>query len=204
MTSPPLREGIAEDLVSALKVSFKDIIDFSFVMVITFHANANTTTTNTSDMISTQAGFSADGAGGSGLPAEGTCALSRALTQRISQKIVLDSSRERERKPLSTCRGPNLSTPTSMTTSTWRDFPAPNVGAVTREVGTVWLVYPTILLELAKGETDDLGYATKRLVLIFCTLFLPDPNLAWGRGKMGEMGERGEEDWDLLGNSSHP
>ena len=38
--------------------------------------------------ISTQAGFSAEGAGGSGLPAEGTCALSRALTQRISQKIV--------------------------------------------------------------------------------------------------------------------
>ena len=88
MTSPPLREGVAEELVSALKVSFKDIIDFSFMMVITFHANANTTTTNTSDMISTQAGFSADGAGGSGLPAEGTCALSRALTQRISQKIV--------------------------------------------------------------------------------------------------------------------
>ena len=54
-----------------------------------------------------------------------------------------------------------------MTTFTWRDFPAPNVGAVTREVGTVWLVYPTILPELAKGETDDLGYATKRLVLIF-------------------------------------
>ena len=65
---------------------------------------------------STRAGFSADGAGESGLPAEGTCALSRALTRRISQKIVLDSSRERERKPLSTCRGLNLSTPTSMTT----------------------------------------------------------------------------------------
>ena len=66
-----------------------------------------------------------------------------------------------------------------MTTFTWRDFPAPNVGAVTREVGTVWLVYPTTLPELAKGETDDLGYATKRR-------------------------ERGEEGWDLLGNSSHP
>ena len=39
-------------------------------------------------VISTQAGFSADGAGGSGLPAEGTWALSRALTQRTSQKIV--------------------------------------------------------------------------------------------------------------------
>ena len=37
---------------------------------------------------STQAGFSADGAGGSGLLAEGTWALSRALTQRTSQKIV--------------------------------------------------------------------------------------------------------------------
>ena len=31
--------------------SVKDIIDFSFVMVITFHANANTTTTNTSHMM---------------------------------------------------------------------------------------------------------------------------------------------------------
>ena len=51
MTSPPLREGVAEELVGALKVSFKDIIDFSFVMVITFHANANTTTTNTSHMM---------------------------------------------------------------------------------------------------------------------------------------------------------
>ena len=73
-----------------------------------------------------------------------------------------------------------------------------------REVGSVWFVYSTTLLEPAKGETDDLGYATKRLVLIFYTLFLPDPYLAWGRGKMGEMGERGEEGWDLLGNSSHP
>ena len=134
------------------------------------------------ERISTRAGFSADGARGSGLPAEGTCALSRALTQRISQKIVLISSRERERKPLSTCRGPNLSTPTSTTTCTWRDFPVPSVGAVTREVGTVWLVYPTILPELVKGETDDLGDATKRLVLVVCTLFLPDPNLALGRG----------------------
>ena len=51
MTSPPLREGVAEELVSALKVSFKDIIDFSFMMVITFHANFNTTTTITSHMM---------------------------------------------------------------------------------------------------------------------------------------------------------
>ena len=91
-----------------------------------------------------------------------------------------------------------------MTTFTWRDFPAPNVGAVTREVGTVWLVYPTILPELVKGETDDLGDATKRLVLIFYTLFLPNPILLEGRGKMGEMGERVEEGWGLLGNPSHP
>ena len=91
-----------------------------------------------------------------------------------------------------------------MTTCTWRDFPVPSVGAVTREVGTVWLVYPTILPELVKGETDDLGYATKRLVLIFYTLFLPNPILLEGRGKMGETGEQGEEVWDLLGNQSHP
>ena len=51
MTSPPLREGVAEELVGALKVSFKNIIDFSFVMVITFHANINTTTTITSHMM---------------------------------------------------------------------------------------------------------------------------------------------------------
>ena len=58
----------------------------------------------------------------------------------------------------------------------------------------MWLVYPTILPELVKGETDDLGDATKRLVLIFYTLF----------SKMGETGEQGEEVWDLLGNQSHP
>ena len=80
-----------------------------------------------------------------------------------------------------------------MTTFTWRDFPAPNVGAVTREVGTVWLVYPTILPELAKGETDDLGYATKRLVPIFCTLFLPDPNLAWGGARWEKRENRGKK-----------
>ena len=40
-----------------------------------------------------------------------------------------------------------------------------------REVGSVWFVYSTTLLEPAKGETDDLGYVTKRLALIFYTLF---------------------------------
>ena len=65
-------------------------------------------------------------------------------------------------------------------------------------------VYSTTLPEPGKGETGDLGYVTKRLVLIFYTLFLPDPYLAWGRGKMGEMGERVEEGWGLLGNPSHP
>ena len=72
-----------------------------------------------------------------------------------------------------------------------------------REVGSVLFVYSTTLPEPGKGETGDLGYVTKRLVLIFYTLFLPDPYLAWGRGKMGN-GERVEEDWGLLGNPSHP
>ena len=40
-----------------------------------------------------------------------------------------------------------------------------------REVGSVWFVYSTTLPEPGKGETDDLGYVTKRLVLIFYTLF---------------------------------
>ena len=68
----------------------------------------------------------------------------------------------------------------------------------------MWLVYPTILPELAKGETDDLGYATKRLVLIFCTLFLPDPNLAWGGARWEKRENRGKKVWNLLGNSGHP
>ena len=37
----------------------------------------------------------------------------------------------------------------------------------------VWLVYPTILPELVKRGTDDLGNATIRLVPAFYKLFLP-------------------------------
>ena len=73
VTSPPLREGVAEELVSALKVSFEDTIDFSLMMVITFYVlkvrsilsdhenglNVNTTTTITSLIM----GFLQDGEG---------------------------------------------------------------------------------------------------------------------------------------------
>ena len=51
-------------------------------------------------------------------------------------------------------------------------------------MGTVWLVYPTILPELVKGETDDLGNATIRLVPAFFTLFLPTQILL-GAGQDG-------------------
>ena len=71
-----------------------------------------------------------------------------------------------------------------------------------QEVGPVWFVYSTTLLEPAKGETDDLGVRHQAS----CPDLLhtvPDPYLAWGRGKMGN-GERVEEDWGLLGNPSHP
>ena len=60
-----------------------------------------------------------------------------------------------------------------------------------REVGSVWFVYSTTLLESAKGETDDLGYVTKRLVLVFYTLSLPIPCLGAGQdGKWRTGGRR--------------
>ena len=65
-----------------------------------------------------------------------------------------------------------------------------------REVGPVWFVYSTTLLESAKGETDDLGYVTKRLVPNLLHA-VPDPYLAWGRGRMGN-GERVEGGRGLL------
>ena len=77
--------------------------------------------------------------------------------------------------------------------STWRDFPAPSVGAVMREVGPVWFVYSTTLLEPAKGETDDLGYVTKRLALIFYTLF--PTHILLGGGARWEM----ENGWKKIG-----
>ena len=60
-----------------------------------------------------------------------------------------------------------------------------------REVGSVWFVYSTTLPEPAKGETDDLGYVTKRLVLVFYTLF-PTHTLLGGEqdGKWRTGGRR--------------
>ena len=59
-----------------------------------------------------------------------------------------------------------------------------------REVDPVWLVYPTILPELVKRETDDLGNATIRLVPAFYTLFLPTQILL-GAGQDGKNGRAG-------------
>ena len=63
-----------------------------------------------------------------------------------------------------------------------------------REVGSVWFVYSTTLPEPAKGETDDLGYVTKRLVLIFYTLF-PTHILLGG----GARWEKWENGWKKIG-----
>ena len=71
-----------------------------------------------------------------------------------------------------------------------------------REVGSVRFVYSTTLPEPRKGETDDLGYVTKRFVLVFYTLF-PTHTLLGG-GARWENGERVKEDRGLLGNPSHP
>ena len=62
-----------------------------------------------------------------------------------------------------------------------------------REVGPVWFVYSTTLPEPAKGETDDLGYVTKRLVLIFYTLF--PTHILLGGGASWEM----ENGWKKIG-----
>ena len=56
----------------------------------------------------------------------------------------------------------------------------------------VWLVYPTILPELVKRGTDDLGNATIRLVPAFYTLFLPTQILL-GAGQDGKNGRAGGE-----------
>ena len=39
---------------------------------------------------------------------------------------------------------------------------------------------------------------------IFCTLFLPDPNLAWGGARWEKRENRGRKVRDLLGNLGHP
>ena len=56
----------------------------------------------------------------------------------------------------------------------------------------MWLVYPTILPELVKRGTDDLGSATIRLVPAFYTLFLPTQILL-GAGQEGKNGRAGGE-----------
>ena len=55
----------------------------------------------------------------------------------------------------------------------------------------VWLVYPTILPELVKKGTDDLGSATIRLVPAFFTLFLPTQILLGAGQDDGRAGGEG-------------
>ena len=102
------------------------------------------------------------------VPVEGTCALDRAPTQKNFTKNNFSIHHGSGRGSLSLLAAVLIFRPLPQRPlSTWRDFPAPSVGAVMREVGPVWFVYSTTLLEPAKGETDDLGYVTKRLALIF-------------------------------------
>ena len=70
-----------------------------------------------------------------------------------------------------------------------------------REVGSVWFVYSTTLLEPAKGETDDLECVTKRLALVLYTLFPTHSCLGSGQDGKWRTGGRG---LGLLGNPSHP
>ena len=62
-----------------------------------------------------------------------------------------------------------------------------------RDVGSVWFVYSTTLPEPGKGETGDLGYVTKRLVLVFYTLF--PTHILLGGGARWEM----ENGWKKVG-----
>ena len=62
----------------------------------------------------------------------------------------------------------------------------------------VWLVYPTILPELVKRGTDDLGSATIRLVPAFYTLFLPTQILLGaGQDKRESRGRRLGTCWEI-------
>ena len=60
-----------------------------------------------------------------------------------------------------------------------------------REVGPMWFVYSTTLLEPAKGETDDLECVTKRLALILYTLFPTHSCLGVGQDGKWRTGGRG-------------
>ena len=62
----------------------------------------------------------------------------------------------------------------------------------------MWLVYPTILPELVKRGTDDLGNATIRLVPAFYTLFLPTQILLGaGQDDGGTGGEGLGTCWEI-------
>ena len=65
----------------------------------------------------------------------------------------------------------------------------------------MWLFYPTILPELVKRGTDDLGSATIRLVPAFLRAVPPD-HLARGGARKRESRERRTR--DLLGISDLP
>ena len=65
----------------------------------------------------------------------------------------------------------------------------------------MWLFYPTILPELVKGGTGDVGSATIRLVPAFLHAVPPD-HLARGGARKRESRERKTR--DLLGNSDLP
>ena len=92
------------------------------------------------------------------VPVEGTCALDRAPTQKNFTKNNFSIHHGSGRGSLSLLAVVLIYRPLPQRPlSTWRDFPAPSVGAVMQEVGPVWFVYSTTLLEPAKGETDDLG-----------------------------------------------
>ena len=128
------------------------------------------------------------------VPVEGTCALDRAPTQKNFTKNNFSIHHGSGRGSLSLLAVVLIFRPLPQRPlSTWRDFPAPSVGAVMREVGSVWFVYSTTLLEPAKGETDDLGYVTKRLALIFYTLF--PTHILLGGGARWEM----ENGWKRIG-----
>ena len=99
--------------------------------------------------LSTRAGFGTDGRGRKRSRLRALSALNRPPSQKTFTRNKFNSSRQRGKESLSPCHNPHL--------FTWRDFPAPSVGAVMREVGSVWFVYSTILPEPGKGETDDLG-----------------------------------------------
>ena len=106
-------------------------------------------------IISSQAGFRAEGAGESALPAEESPWRLRALSRErelleFYKKTASISSRERENRitllAVVLILDPHLSYHLT--------FPLLSVGAVGDEGDPVWLCYPTILPELVKERTE--------------------------------------------------